>query len=104
MWHSGVLRSSICCGTALAHENSPRILHSRTPDNSAAKEIANREGVGRVRSLESRVLWLQQAVRRGLIELGTVPSEDNLADLVTKALRVDSLEKLRNGCSIDLEV
>ena len=38
-------------------------------DSSAVKEIANREGVGQVRLLGMRVSWLQQAVRRGLIEL-----------------------------------
>ena len=33
-------------------------------------------------SLETRVLWLQHAVR-GLVELELVPSDDNLADLGT---------------------
>ena len=38
-------------------------------DSSAAKEIANRAGIGRGRSLETRVLWLQQTVPRRFIEL-----------------------------------
>ena len=69
-------------------------------DSSAAKGMANRDRVGTVRSLETGVLLLQQAVRRGLIELNTMPSDDNLAGLGTKILRVDSLEKLPVGCGI----
>ena len=46
-------------------------------DSSAARGIARREGVGKVRSLEARVLWLQQAIKRKLIDLGTVSTDDN---------------------------
>ena len=73
-------------------------------DSSAAKVIDNREGGGRVRSLETRVWWLQQAVRQGLIQLVMVSSDVTLADLGTKTLRVDRLEKLRNGCGIALNM
>ena len=69
-------------------------------DSSAAKGITNRERVGRVCSLEARVLWPQQAFRRGFVELETVPSDDNLADLGAKTLRVERLENLRIGCGI----
>eukprot|EP00959_Pyramimonas_sp_CCMP1952_P306539 6415415-Pyramimonas_sp.AAC.1 len=34
-------------------------------DSSAARGIAKREGVGKVKSLEARVLWLQQAIKEG---------------------------------------
>ena len=53
-----------------------------------------------MRSLEARVLWPQQAVRKGLVELETVQSDDNLTDLGVKTLRVERLEKLRIGCGI----
>ena len=65
-----------------------------------------------MRSLETRVQWYQQAVRRGLVELETFSSDDwldeletvsygdNLADLGTKTLRVDRLKRMRIGCGI----
>ena len=47
-------------------------------DSAAATSIASRKGVGKVRHLEVRHLWLQEAVRRGSI--GKV----NPADALTK--------------------
>eukprot|EP00959_Pyramimonas_sp_CCMP1952_P286810 5997652-Pyramimonas_sp.AAC.1 len=39
-------------------------------DSSAARGIAKREGVGKVRGLEARVLWLQQAIAMKLMDFG----------------------------------
>ncbi|CAK0869723.1 unnamed protein product [Prorocentrum cordatum] len=64
-------------------------------DSSAARGIAKREGVGMVRSLEARVLWLQQAIKRKLMDLGTVGTDDNKADLGTKILGYERFVKLR---------
>ena len=67
--HSGGLHSRSCFGTPLAHPERPGILWSRSPRHSfAAKGIADCEAVGRVRSLDKRVLWLQQTVERRVIE------------------------------------
>ncbi|CAK0870594.1 unnamed protein product [Prorocentrum cordatum] len=73
-------------------------------DSSAARGIARREGVGKVRSLEARVLWLQQAIKRKLMDLGTVGTDDNKADLGTKILGHDRFVKLRtlNGIYTDM--
>ncbi|CAK0881954.1 unnamed protein product, partial [Prorocentrum cordatum] len=73
-------------------------------DSSAARGIAKREGVGRVRSLEARVLWLQQAIKRKLMDLGTVGTDDNKADLGTKILGYERFVKLRtmNGIYTDM--
>ena len=38
-------------------------------DSSAAKSIASRTGLGKVRHIEVRFLWLQEVVRAGRIEL-----------------------------------
>ena len=45
---------------------------------------AGREGVGKVKSLEVRTLWLQQVVKAKTLTLKTVKSQDNCADLGTK--------------------
>jgi hypothetical protein len=55
-------------------------------DSSAAKSFVSRRGLGKMRHLEIRDLWLQQQVREGLVEVSKVPGERNTADLMTKIL------------------
>ena len=55
-------------------------------DASAAKGIASRRGLGKIRHIEVQQLWLQEKVNRGEIEVMKVKGEVNLADALTKAL------------------
>ena len=48
-------------------------------DSSGARGIIQRQGVGRLRHLSCRILWLQALVQSGAVKLGTVPgSHKNL--------------------------
>jgi hypothetical protein len=58
-------------------------LRVRT-DSSAAKAVCQRRGVGRMKHLEVRHLWLQEAFRDNVYTLDTVKSEENIADSMTK--------------------
>ena len=53
-------------------------------DSSAAKSYASRRGAGRVRHIEVRQLWLQQAVADGRFHLVKVLGTQNPADILTK--------------------
>ena len=53
-------------------------------DSSAAKSIASRTGLGKLRHLEIKFLWLQECVRRGKVVLGKVRGDINPADVLTK--------------------
>ena len=64
-------------------------------DSAAARGICRREGVGKVKALEVRTLWLQQVVKAKALTLKTVKSQDNCADLGTKMLAVGTLSLLR---------
>jgi len=55
-------------------------------DASAAKGIASRRGLGKVRHIEVNQLWLQEKVSSGEIEVMKVKGLGNLADALTKAL------------------
>ena len=57
-------------------------------DASAAFGVANREGLGRIRHLDTQSLWLQQALRKRRLGLGKVLGTENTSDLMTK--HVDS--------------
>ena len=53
-------------------------------DSSAAKGVASRRGVGKIRHLHTPLLWLQMKTRDGEIKVFKVPKEVNWADLATK--------------------
>ena len=57
-------------------------------DASAAKGIASRRGLGKVRHIDVSQLWLQDRVNKGEIVIEKVSTRDNLADALTK--HVDS--------------
>ena len=70
-------------------------------DPSAAIGICNRQGLGKLRHLDTHTLWIQQAVRTGRVDLRKVLGEENPADLLTKhSLGRQRLEKLvaLHGC------
>ena len=64
-------------------------------ESAAARGICRREGVGKLKALEVRTLWLQQVVKAKTLTLKTVKSEDNCADLGTKTLAAGTLSLLR---------
>ena len=72
-------------------------------DSSAARGMLNRRGNGKVKHLEVRALWMQDAVSRGIFAVQSVSSELNCADLGTKVLTVSRLRFLRALCGIRLE-
>jgi hypothetical protein len=70
-------------------------------DSSASKGICGRQGLGKVRHLDTQDLWVQQRVRRGDFILLKIDGERNAGDLFTKAslsrYRIEALLELL-GC------
>ena len=77
-----------------------RVEASLHVDSAAARGICRREGVGKVKSLEVRALWLQQVIKAKTLTLKTVKSHDNGADLGTKTLTTATLTQLRSMNSL----
>ena len=64
-------------------------------DSSAAIGITNRQGLGKLRHLDTHTLWIQHALRAEWFVLRKVSCEVNPADLFTEhALSFDRLVKL----------
>ena len=63
-------------------------------DSSAAMGIAYRQGLGKVRHLDVQQLWIQQKVLMKKIKLEKVAGTSNVADMMTKYLASDSMEKI----------
>ena len=82
---NGVVRGS---GIGLGYQSLLRDLGHELPvrvwtDSSAALGICSRQGLGKLRHLDTHTLWVQQAVRSRRIDLRKVDGERNPADLFT---------------------
>jgi hypothetical protein len=55
-------------------------------DSSAAKSFASRRGLGKMRHMEARYLWLQGEVLKKTVKVFKVKGDENPADLFTKYL------------------
>jgi len=70
-------------------------------DSSAAKSIASRTGLGKLRHLEIKFLWLQEAVRKKKVVLSKVRGDINPADVLTKPKSLDDMKQLLDLSCID---
>ena len=59
-------------------------------DNAAGRSF-RRSGVGRLRHISLRVLWMQQKVRDKFLSVGPVSTKQNPSDLGTKRLNRDRM-------------
>ena len=54
--------------------------------SSAAKSFASQRGLGRMRHIEVKDLWLQEAICRSRLKVVKIKGEENPADVFTKYL------------------
>ena len=74
----------------------------RSVPSSAAKSFVSRRGLGKMRHLDIRDLWLQQEVAGGRVLVEKVDGEVNPADLMTKILGVDTIERRLKDMKISM--
>ena len=100
---NGVVRGS---GQGLGYQSLLVDLGIQVPlrvwtDSSAAIGVCSRQGLGKLRHLDTHTLWVQQAVRTGKVDLRKVLGEENPAELFTKhsltKARMEHLVSL-HGC------
>ena len=60
-------------------------------DASAAKGIANRRGLGKVRHIAVNQLWIQDRVARGDLTIGKINGKENIADILTKHVNAEDI-------------
>ena len=61
-------------------------------DNSAAHAFFHRRGVGRMKHIDSRILWLQDWIAAGGVRLKKIPRTKKLADMLTHTPSAKELE------------
>eukprot|EP00435_Cladocopium_sp_Y103_P000218 s1247_g1.t1 len=67
-------------------------------DNAAGRNFSHRSGVGRIRHICLRVLWMQKQVRDKLLAVGPINTKHNPSDLGTKRLSRDRILYLMFLC------
>ena len=55
-------------------------------DSSAARGFSSRQGLGRMRHVQTRYLWVQERVKEGHLRVLPVRGKNNPADMFTKAV------------------
>ena len=55
-------------------------------DSSSGLAFSSRRGLGRMRHIETRYLWLQDAVAQKLLKVVKVHTDENIADVLTKPI------------------
>ena len=63
-------------------------------DSSVAKSFVATRGLGKMRHLEVKLLWLQEVVQSGRLVVGKVKGTTNIADAMTKYHTAAKLEEL----------
>ena len=79
------------------------VVHLGT-DSNAAKSFVNRRGLGKMRHLEIRDLWLQKEIREGRVLVHKVLGTENPADLMTKILTVKEIDDRLRRMSIYMKM
>jgi len=69
------------------------LRYSLYSDSSAALAFASRRGLGTMRHIETRYLWLQERVAKGHLRVHKVHTDDNVADFLTKAVAGNVLDR-----------
>ena len=55
-------------------------------DSSSGLAVGSRRGLGRLRHVQTRYLWVQQRVQQGDLRLKKEPGDTNVSDALTKPL------------------
>ena len=63
-------------------------------DSSAAKSFASRRGLGKMRHVQVKELWLQAAVKEGQVKLHKIDGKVNPADILTKYMDLARIRQL----------
>ena len=67
-------------------------------DSNAGRSVASRRGLGKLRHMEVKYLWVQDLVKDGRLEIRRVSGENNLAYHLTKVKGIkDMADKIRQA-------
>ena len=68
-------------------------------DSSAAKGIANRRGLGKLRHIELNELWIQESIAKGRMAIYKISGTENGADSLTKNSSGERISQTLKMCN-----
>ena len=71
-------------------------------DSSAARSGASRHGLGRLKHVELKYLWVQSVIRQGRVLVRKEVGEDKAADLLTKHFSEDEMLRILDKLGFEL--
>ncbi len=72
-------------------------------DASAALGMAHRQGLGKTRHIEVQYLWTQEEIQRETLAMKQVGTDENMADLLTKSLKPETMLRHMEALGIEVE-
>ena len=78
------------------------IEHYLLTDSSSARQLAARQGVGKIKHLSAKILWIQNLVQEKAIILSQISTVWNVADAGTKVLSSKRLRLLLHQLGVFL--
>ena len=72
-------------------------------DSSSAKSFASRRGLGKARHIQTRILWLQQAVVERRVIVKKVAGAGNPADLLTIYLAAERADRMAKATGLEIQ-
>ena len=84
----------------LGFQDLENVVHVGT-DSSAAKSFVGRQGLGKMKHLEIRDLWLQKEVKDGKVIVSKVLGIENPSDLGTKILNTGEIVERLAGMKLE---
>ena len=73
-------------------------------DATAGIAIGSRRGLGRVRHIDTVFLWVQAVLTQGKILLGKKPTQEMLADFLTKHVDAATMLNCTTGLKFEVPV
>ena len=78
-----------------------QVITNLQTDSSAAKSLVSRSGPGRkTRRIQMKYLYLQDLIQDGQVKIFKVKTENTVADILTKYLSGEIMEKLSSMISV----
>ena len=76
------------------------VKHVAYKDSSSARQLAMRQGCGKVRRLSGKILWIQQQIQDDAVQLKQIGTAWNTSDIGTKCLSKQRLTFLMHECGL----
>ena len=74
--------------------------HMMYTDSSSGRQLAMRQGTGKVKHVSGKILWIQDAIRDNVFKLSQIPTMWSISEIGTKSLGVQRVHLLLHEMNV----